>query len=206
MPVLPWLSDHLLGWLGPQARWEAYTHWVTWRYLLLGLKLTAQIALFTILLSLAFGLLLAVLRTSPYRWLSWPAATYIEGGRAVPALLIVLFTYLAAPRLQIALSAVNAAIVGLTIYNAAVMAEFIRAGIESIGRGQIEASRALGLSYLQTMRFVALPTALRRMAPALAGQVITINKDTSFASVISVQELLRRGEILNTIGFNPVQN
>jgi len=206
MCVPQWLSDHLLGWLGPQSRWESYTHWTTWRYLLLGLRLTAEIALFTVVLSLACGLILALLRTSPYRWLSWPAAVYVEGVRSLPALLIVLFTFLAAPRLHLALSAFNAAIVGLTIYNSAVVAEFIRAGISSVHDGLIEAARSLGLSYVQTMRFVALPTAVRRMAPALAGQVITINKDTSFASVISIQELLRRGEILNTIGFNPVQN
>jgi His/Glu/Gln/Arg/opine family amino acid ABC transporter permease subunit len=119
--LLQWLSDHLLGWLGPPSRWESYTHWVTWRYLLLGLRLTVEIALFTAVLSLAFGLILALLRGSPYRWLSWPAALYVECGRAVPALLIVLFTFLAAPRLHVALSAVEAAIVGLTIYNAAII-------------------------------------------------------------------------------------
>jgi len=204
--MLQWLSNHLLGWLGPRMRWESYTHWVTWRYLLLGLKITAQIAIFAVVLSLIFGLILALLRTSPYRWLSAPAAAYVEGVRSLPSLLIVLFTFLAAPRLHIGLSAVNAAIVGLTLYNAAVMAEFVRAGITSVRRGLLEASRSLGLSYVQTMRYVALPIALRRMSPALVGQVITINKDTSFASVISVQELLRRAEILNNIGFNPIQN
>ncbi len=204
--MLQWLSDHLLGWLGPRMRWESYTHWVTWRYLLLGLKITAEIAIFAVILSLILGLVLALMRTSPYRWLSLPAAVYVEGARSLPALLLVLFTFLAAPRVHVTLSATNAAIVGLTIYNCAVMAEFIRAGITSVRPGLLEASRSLGLNYFQTMRYVALPIALRRMTPALVGQVITINKDTSFASVISVQELLRRAEILNTIGFNPIQN
>jgi putative glutamine transport system permease protein len=86
------------------------------------------------------------------------------------------------------------------------LAEFIRAGINSVLSGLIEAARSLGLSYLQTLRCIALPIAMRRMAPALVGQVITITKDTSFASVISIQELLRRAEILNTVGFNPIQN
>ncbi len=204
--MLQWLSDHLLGWLGPRVRWEPYTHWVTWRYLLLGLKITAEIALFAVVLSLVIGLVLALMRTSPYRWLSGPAAIYIEALRSLPALLLVLFTFLAAPRLHVSLSAMNAAIVGLTLYNCAVMAEFMRAGITSVRKGLFEASRSLGLNYVQTMRYVALPIALRRMTPALVGQVITVNKDTSFASVISVQELLRRGEILNNISFNPIQN
>src|SRR5947209_20509138 len=98
MQLLQWLSDHLLGWLGPRSLWEPYTHWVTWRYLLIGLRITAQIALFAVVLSLVFGLLLAVLRTSPYRWLSLPAAFYIEGVRSLPSLLLVLFTFLAASR------------------------------------------------------------------------------------------------------------
>jgi ABC-type amino acid transport system permease subunit len=87
-----------------------------------------------------------------------------------------------------------------------VVAEIIRARINAVHQGSIEAARSLGLSYVQTMRYVALPTALRCMAPALVSQLISINKDTSFASVVSVQELLRRAEILNTIGFNPLQN
>jgi putative glutamine transport system permease protein len=206
MNVLQWLSDHFLGWLGPRIRWEPYTHWVTWRYLLLGLKLTAEIAIFAVLLSLFFGLILALLRTSPFRWLSLPAAVYVEGMRSLPSLLIVLFTFLAAPKLHIGLSATAAAIAGLTIYNSAVMAEFIRGGIISVNRNTLEAARSLGLSYVQSMRYVALPIALRRMTPALTGQVITINKDTAFASVISVQELLRRGEILGNLSYNPIQN
>jgi putative glutamine transport system permease protein len=86
------------------------------------------------------------------------------------------------------------------------MAEFIRGGITSVQRNTVEAARSLGLSYLQSMRFVALPIALRRMTPAIVGQVITINKDTSLASVISVQDLLRRAQILGNLHYNPIQN
>jgi His/Glu/Gln/Arg/opine family amino acid ABC transporter permease subunit len=204
--MVEWLSDNLLGWLGPRMRWEPYTHWYTWRYLLLGLKITVEIAVFTAIFTLIVGIIVALLRTSPYRWLSLPAAVYVEGARSLPALLLVLFTFLAAPKLHIDLSAMNAAIAGFTIYNAAVMAEIVRAGIASVPRSLLEASRSLGLTYIQVTWYVALPIALRRMTPALVGQVITINTDTSFASVISVQELLRRAEILGNTSYNPIQN
>jgi putative glutamine transport system permease protein len=204
--MLEWLFDHLFGWLGPQARWEPYAHWYTWRYLLLGLRITVEIAIFAVFFSLIVGVIVALLRTSSHRWLSLPAAVYVQTARSLPALLLVLFTFLAAPKLHINLSAMHAAIAGLTIYNAAVVAEIVRAGIASVPRGLLEASRSLGLNYTKEMRFIALPIALRRMTPALVGQVITINKDTSFASVISVQELLRRAEILGNLNYNPIQS
>ena len=87
-------------------------------------------------------------------------------------------------------------ILALALYNSAVVAEVMRAGILSISKGIIEASRALGMGYLQTMRHVAVPMALRRMSPGLVSQLITLFKDTSLAYLVSVEELLRRGKIL----------
>jgi putative glutamine transport system permease protein len=82
-------------------------------------------------------------------------------------------------------------VAALTLYNSAVVAEIIRAGVLSISSGIIEATRALGMTYLQSMRYVALPMALRRMAPGLVSQLITLFKDTSLASILSIFELLR---------------
>jgi putative glutamine transport system permease protein len=87
-------------------------------------------------------------------------------------------------------------VVALTLYNSAVVAEIMRAGILSISRGIMEAARSVGLSYLQSMRFVAIPMALRRMAPGLVSQLVTLFKDTSLASILSISELLRRGRII----------
>jgi putative glutamine transport system permease protein len=87
-------------------------------------------------------------------------------------------------------------VLALTFYNSAVVAEIMRAGILSISKGIIEAARAIGLTYLQSMRYIGVPIALRRMSPGLVSQLITLYKDTSLASVISVFELLRRGRIL----------
>jgi ABC-type amino acid transport system permease subunit len=95
---------------------------------------------------------------------------------------------------------VVAAILGLVLYNSAVLAEIMRAGIQSLDRGQGEAARALGMSYRQSMRFVILPQGLRRMVPATVSQLITLNKDTTLVSIVAIQEVMRHGRIVT--GFN----
>ena len=94
---------------------------------------------------------------------------------------------------------------GLSLYTSAVLAEIIRAGILTLPRGQTEASRALGLSYPQTMRFVVLPQALRLMVPAMMGQLTTVIKDTSLVGTIGVFDLLRQGRTIYTQFFNPIE-
>jgi putative glutamine transport system permease protein len=94
------------------------------------------------------------------------------------------------------LTAQASAILALALYNSAVVAEIMRAGILSISKGILEASRSLGLSYMQSMRFVAVPMALRRMSPGLVSQLITLYKDTSLGALIALEELLRRGKLL----------
>jgi ABC-type amino acid transport system permease subunit len=93
----------------------------------------------------------------------------------------------------------------LSLYTSAVLAEIIRAGIVSLPRGQTEASRALGLSYVQSMRHVILPQALRLMVPAMMGQLTTIIKDTSLVGTIGVFELVRQGRVIFTQYFNPIE-
>jgi ABC-type amino acid transport system permease subunit len=95
---------------------------------------------------------------------------------------------------------VFAALLALVLYNSAVLAEIMRAGIQSLDRGQGEAAAALGLSYWQRMRIVILPQGLRRMLPATVSQLITLNKDTTLVSIIGIQEVVRQGRILT--GFN----
>jgi ABC-type amino acid transport system permease subunit len=95
---------------------------------------------------------------------------------------------------------VLAAILGLVLYNSAVIAEIMRAGILSLDRGQNEAARALGMSYRQSMRHVVLPQGLRRMVPATVSQLITLNKDTTLVSIVAIQEVMRHGRIIT--GFN----
>ena len=187
------------------GNWAPFAEPAIWGFILTGLWLTVQIAVVAGLLSLAGGLLLALARLSPRRALAVPAGIYVETMRALPLFLIILYTFLAAPRLGLSLEPVPAAIFALTLYTSAVMAEIVRAGIHSLARGQTDAARALGLSYPQTLRFVVLPQALRRMSPALVSQLITLTKDTSLASLIGVNELARRAGILYNNYFNPIE-
>jgi putative glutamine transport system permease protein len=193
--------------------WELFKEWPFWRFLLLGLWLSAKIAGFAIVLSLIIGVLMSVARLAPLRPVRWAAATYVETFRATPLLLLMFFVFFGAGRVDASwllnfpggssvvddvgnLQPMPSAIVALTLYNSAVVAEIMRAGILSISRGIIEAGRALGLTYLQTMWHIAIPMTLRRMAPGIVSQLVTLFKDTSLASTISIEELLRRGRLI----------
>jgi len=96
---------------------------------------------------------------------------------------------------------VLAALLGLLLYNSACLAEIMRAGIQSLERGQREAALSLGMTYVQSMRFVVLPQGLRRMVPATVSQLITCNKDTTLVSIIAIQEVMRHGRIVTTFNF-----
>jgi putative glutamine transport system permease protein len=178
------------------AGWEPFGLWPIWHFLLLGLGLSLQIAGISILLSLMVGIAMAMGRLAPLRGARWLAGTYVEVFRATPLLLLLFFVFFGSARTSLKLDAMTSAIVALTLYNSAVVAEIVRAGINSISRGVLEAGRALGLSYLQLMRFVAVPMALRRMSPGLVSQLVTLFKDTSLVSILGVLDLLRRGRLI----------
>jgi aspartate/glutamate/glutamine transport system permease protein len=193
--------------------WKAFLEWEIWVFLLTGLQTTLTIAVFAIVLSLIFGALLAMARISRFRALRWPARLYIESIRALPVLFIIFFMFFGGAKGFTVFGfhvgwqdPVVAAILALTVYTSAINAEIIRAGITSIDRGQFEASRALGLGYVQMMRLVVLPQALRRMVPPQVSQLITLIKDTSLAYVIGSNELLQKAKILYS-GFEtgPIQ-
>ena len=179
------------------AGWAPFGEWAIWRFLLGGLWQSVRIAGISITLSIVVGVLMAVGRLARPRIVRWTASAYVEGFRATPLLLLLFFVFFGSARTPLQVGPVVAAVIALTLYNSAVVAEIVRAGIRSISRGIIEASQALGLSYLQSMRYVAVPLALRRMAPSLVSQLITLFKDTSLASVIGILELSRRGRVIS---------
>ena len=175
--------------------WRAFLEWEIWLFLLTGLQNTLTIAVAAIVLSLLFGTLLALARLAPWAPLRLPAMLYVETIRALPVIFLIFFTFFAGARYGLT-NPIVAAIVALTAYTSAINAEIIRAGILSVERGQVEAARSLGLSYVETMRWVVLPQALRRMVPPQVSQLITLIKDTSLAYVIGTQELLNKVKIL----------
>ena len=188
-----------------------------WTFIGKGLILTLEAAVISILLSLVFGTVLALLRltrnprlrfpapTVVRYALSAPATTLIQAIRSAPLLLLVLYTFIAAPKLGLQLTAMRAGIFALTLYTSCVLAEIIRAGILSLERGQFEAADALGLSYAKKLRFVILPQAMRRMVPSMVSQLVTLIKDTSLLSQITVVELYRSIYIIQQQAFNPIE-
>jgi glutamate transport system permease protein len=173
--------------------WRILTEGAVLRLLLRGLLATLQAALVAMALSMAVGALLAVGRLAGRAWIRRPAAAWVELFRGLPLLLLIFFVYLGAPSVGIDVPTFWALVIGLTLYNSAVLGEIFRAGILSLPRGQTEAAYAIGLRRGQTLRIVLIPQAVRRMLPALVSQLVTLLKDTSLGFVIGYSELLRNG-------------
>jgi putative glutamine transport system permease protein len=167
-------------------------------------------------LSLILGLTLALLRLSRVRAVSTATGLWIDLWRNLPLILVILYLVIAMPNSwresyeevvpgffpeALQTGRVFAALLALVLYNSAVLAEIMRAGIQSLDRGQGEAAAALGMSYAQRMRLVILPQGLRRMVPATISQLITLNKDTTLVSIIAIQEVMRHARILTGNNF-----
>ena len=165
-------------------------------FLMEGFYVTLKVALISIILSFIIGGAIGTLRFAKIPVLSKVLAVFVESIRNLPLLLIILFTYLALPELGINLSITVSAIVALTVFESAMLAEIVRGGLNSIEKGQMEAARSSGLTYIQALRTVILPQALRRMVPNLVSQFISLLKDTSLAVVISLPELLHNTRII----------
>ena len=195
--------------------WEWLVTGNNFRFLLEGFWINLQIAAVAMVISLALGLTLALLRISKARPVSVTAGIWIDVWRNLPVILVILYVWIVMPdswartyedlvpgffseALQSGL--VLAALIGLVLYNSAVLAEIMRSGILSLDRGQSDAAYSLGLNYFQAMRRVILPQGLRRMVPATVSQLITLNKDTTLVSIIAIQEVMRHGRIVT--GFN----
>ena len=204
-----------MGYLFDPDNWEWLVTSNKFQFLLEGFLVNLQIALIALVFSLLFGLALALGRLSRNKPFAFVVGVWIDVWRNLPVLLVILYVYLAMPRswrdvyedvappfLSEAVQSgrVFAALLALVLYNSAVLAEIMRAGIQSLDRGQSEAAVALGLTYWQRMRIVILPQGLRRMLPATVSQLITLNKDTTLVYIIAIEEVSRRGRILT--GFN----
>jgi glutamate transport system permease protein len=183
----------------PMFTGEAFNFFLT------GLGNTVRVAVTAGLMALVGGVLLAVLRLSPVRPLRWLVIAWIEFFRGIPLILLVIFLYLGLPQFGIDPGRYWFLVWALALYNSAVIAEIVRAGILSLDRGQTEAGLAVGLTRGQALRHVVLPQALRRMLPALVSQVVVILKDSSLGFTIGYEELLRRSQIAGTFLGNPLQ-
>ncbi|BBY46776.1 glutamate ABC transporter permease (plasmid) [Mycolicibacterium arabiense] len=170
-------------------------------YVLPGVRGTLTAAFASIALALLLGLFFGVGRLSSNRAISRACATYVELFRAVPVLILMIFTYYLFasydifPSRHLALAGV---ITGLTLYNSAVIAEIIRSGITALPRGQSEAAEALGLRWSQIMRLVLLPQAITSMLPVLVSQLVVVLKDTAIGYQITYVEMVRQGTVIGS--------
>lgn len=196
--ALWWIIDTLAG-NGQLTgeKWNPFADPQTWQtYLLPGLWGTLQSAFVSILLAIMMGVLLGLGRLAQNRLIRWVCAAIIEFFRAIPVLLLMIFAYqlfavyAILPPGQLAFGAV---VFGLTMYNGSVIAEILRSGIRSLPKGQVEASKALGLSHRQTLWSIQLPQAVAAMLPALVAQMVIALKDSALGYQIGYVEVVRSG-------------
>jgi putative glutamine transport system permease protein len=205
-----------MNYLFDPDNWEWVVTGNNLRFILQGFLVNLEIAVIAMFFSLIVGLGLALARLSRWKPLSVAAGAWVDVWRNLPLIFIILYLALTIPSSWrdawedvipswfpegLQSGRVVAAILGLVLYNSAVLAEIMRAGIQSLDRGQNEAARALGMSYAQSMRHVVLPQGLRRMVPATVSQLITLNKDTTLVSIVAIQEVMRHARIVTGANF-----
>src|SRR5690625_3983661 len=165
-------------------------------YLWEGLLVTLKVFIIAIILGFMIGLIVALLRLSPFKILNWIAKVFVDVIRGTPILVQLFFFYFGLNSLDfISLDRETAGIVTVAINAGAYYAEIIRAGIQSLDKGQNEAARSLGLTSTQSMRYIILPQSFRRMLPTFTNQAIISLKDTSLLSVIGIADLTQKGQV-----------
>jgi len=170
--------------------------------LLGGLLLTVELTFIVIVLSLVLGILVALARLSHIAVLRILVGAYVEIIRSTPLLLQLIYIYFVLPYMGVQLNPFIAGIVGLTVNYAAYMSEVYRSGIQAIPRGQIDAAAALGMRSSLAMRRIILPQAIRIVIPSLGNYFVSLFKDTSLTSALTIQELLFSGQIIAARTYN----
>lgn len=171
--------------------------------LLRGLVTTIVLGLASIVCGTTFGLLVCLVRLYAAAPLRILAMIYIDVFRALPMLVVLIVIYYALPFVGIRLDSWTSAILGFSLVLAAYSAEVFRSGIEAVPKGQFEASAALGLHFVMTLRKVVLPQALRMVVPPTTSNFISMIKDTSLASVVAMPELLKEAQDAQALNANP---
>ena len=167
---------------------------------------TLRLAVPAIALGFALGILVGLARLASAAWIRLPATAYVEFFRGVPLVMVIFWIWFIIPQLlRLPIPEYGVALTAFVIFEAAYFGEIIRAGIQSVPRGQVEAATAVGLTSAQTMRFVVLPQAIRNMVPALVTQMIVLFKDTSLASIIGYMDLTKAAQIVNNREIKPFE-
>jgi His/Glu/Gln/Arg/opine family amino acid ABC transporter permease subunit len=167
---------------------------------------TLRLAVPAIILGFILGIFIGLGRLARSSWIRLPATAYVEFFRGVPLVMVIFWFWFAIPiLLGVAIPEFGVALAAFVIFEAAYLGEIVRAGIQSVPKGQVEAATATGLTRAQTMGYVVLPQALKNMIPALVTQFIVLFKDTSLASIIGYVDLTKAAQIVNNREIRPFE-
>ena len=176
-------------------------------FLLKGLYFSLLLTLVATVGGVVLGTLLALMRLSGLTWLAWPATIYVNGMRSIPLVMVILWFFLLVPALiGRPIGAEWSAVITFVAFEAAYFSEIMRAGIQSVPRGQVLAGQALGMRYTQVMQLVVLPQAFRNMLPLLLTQTIILFQDTSLVYAIGAYDLLKGFEIAGKNFGRPIES
>jgi len=175
-------------------------------FVIKGLLFSVQLTLVAMIGGIALGTVLALMRLSGKRWLVLPAAFYVNTLRSVPLVMVILWFFLLIPLLiGQPMGAELSAVITFTVFEAAYYSEIMRAGIQSVPKGQVNAGYAVGMTYGQTMQLIVLPQAFRNMLPVLMTQTIILFQDTSLVYAIGAYDLLKGFEVAGKNFNRPVE-
>jgi His/Glu/Gln/Arg/opine family amino acid ABC transporter permease subunit len=167
---------------------------------------TLRLAIPAIVLGFLLGIFIGLARLAQSRWIRVPATVYVEFFRGVPLVMVIFWIWFVIPQLlRLPIPEYGVALTAFVIFEAAYFGEIVRAGVQSVPRGQVEAATALGMTGTQSMTWVVLPQALRNMVPALVTQMIVLFKDTSLASIIGYLDLTKAAQIVNNREIRPFE-
>ncbi|MFH0070910.1 amino acid ABC transporter permease [Peribacillus sp. NPDC056705] len=172
-----------------------------WDQYMAGFRQTIWASFLGLIGSLAFGTIIAIMRIAPIRILQALGTVYVEFIRNIPVLMVVFFFFLGLPALGFPIEPFPAGTLGLTFYTAAFIAEAIRAGLQAVPSGQSEAARSSGLNYIQNMRYIVLPQAIKVVLPAIGNQMLNLVKNSSVLGVIAGLDLMYYADLINLSTF-----
>jgi His/Glu/Gln/Arg/opine family amino acid ABC transporter permease subunit len=167
---------------------------------------TLRLAIPAIVLGFVLGVFIGLARLANAAWIRVPATLYVEFFRGVPLVMVIFWIWFIIPQLlRLPIPEYGVALTAFVIFEAAYFGEIVRAGVQSVARGQVEAATALGMTTTKTMRYVVLPQALKNMVPSLVTQMIVLFKDTSLASIIGYVDLTKAAQIVNNREIRPFE-
>ncbi|NMM81550.1 amino acid ABC transporter permease [Acidovorax sp. SRB_14] len=186
--------------------WSFYNWTLISDFVIKGLYFSVVLTVIATIGGVLFGTVLALMRLSGKKWLDVPAAIYVNGMRSIPLVMVILWFFLLVPLvIGRPIGAEVSAIVTFVAFEAAYFSEIMRAGIQSISRGQVFAGQAMGMTYGQNMRLVVLPQAFRNMLPVLLTQTIILFQDTSLVYAIGAYDMLKGFEIAGKNFGRPIE-